>query len=140
MTVAVAVMIAMKTLMKKEEEGEVGGGERDIGRISLMIFWSLNSEREERYIVHFLVVIILLYVFPTSYTKRAQQKRYQVSENLSPYNACHNNNNNYYYFSVTCRPRLQIKGSQQLLSHSKPLTKGPRTLPHQAQHCSGGEC
>lgn len=53
MTVAVAVMIAMKTLMKKEEEGEVGGGERDIGRISLMIFWSLNSEREERYVVHF---------------------------------------------------------------------------------------
>ena len=51
MTVAVAVMIAMKTMMRKE--GEIGGGERDIGRISLMIFWSLNSEREERYVVHF---------------------------------------------------------------------------------------
>ena len=59
MTVAVAVIIAMKILMKMmtREEGEVGGGERDTGRISLMIFWRLNLEREERYVVHFLVVI-----------------------------------------------------------------------------------
>lgn len=57
MTVAVAVMIVMTALMKmmtrKEEEGEVGGGERDAGRISLMIFLRLNSEKEERYVVHF---------------------------------------------------------------------------------------
>ena len=57
MTVAVAAMkTLMKTMMRKE--GEVGGGERDTGRISLMIFWSLNSEREERYVVHFFSYIV----------------------------------------------------------------------------------
>jgi hypothetical protein len=71
---------------------------------------------------------ILLTIIDYSYIKRPQ-KRYQVSENslvcIMPV----------IIFSITCRPRLQTKGSRQLLSHSKPLTEGERALPHQAHHC-----
>ena len=46
--IAPVTVLVVVNLVRKEEE--VGGGERDAGKLSLMTLLSLSSEREERYI------------------------------------------------------------------------------------------
>lgn len=71
MTAAVLVVIVTSlalTLKMRKEEEVVGGGERDAGRLSLMTLLRLNSEKEERCVVHLFDILTGLVVYTLLYS------------------------------------------------------------------------